>query len=97
MLSSHSSDSMSRWFVGSSSSSRSGWDASERASDARVTLLDVGGRVVRELADGWRDAGEHALTWDGTTDRGEPAPAGMYFVSARIGDWSVTRHVVLVR
>ena len=35
--SSHSSDSMSRWFVGSSSSRRSGWEASARASDARVS------------------------------------------------------------
>ena len=35
--SSHSSDSMSRWLVGSSSSSRSGSPASARASDARVS------------------------------------------------------------
>ena len=37
VCSSHSSDSMSRWFVGSSSSSRSGCDPSARASDARVS------------------------------------------------------------
>ena len=35
--SSHSSDSMSRWFVGSSRSRMSGCDASARASDARVS------------------------------------------------------------
>ena len=35
--SSHSIVSMSRWFVGSSSSSRSGWEASARASEARVS------------------------------------------------------------
>ncbi len=35
--SSHSSEAMSRWFVGSSSSSRSGSPASARASDARVS------------------------------------------------------------
>ena len=37
ICSSHSSDSMSRWFVGSSSSSRSGCAASARASEARVS------------------------------------------------------------
>ena len=37
VCSSHSSDSMSRWFVGSSSRSRSGWEPSARASDARVS------------------------------------------------------------
>ena len=37
VCSSHSSDSMSRWFVGSSSSSRSGCAASARASEARVS------------------------------------------------------------
>ena len=35
--SSHSIVSMSRWFVGSSRSSRSGWEASARASEARVS------------------------------------------------------------
>ena len=37
VCSSHSSDSMSRWLVGSSSSSRSGWAASARASEPRVS------------------------------------------------------------
>jgi hypothetical protein len=68
-----------------------------RAGEARVSLLDVSGRVVRVLSDGWHAAGNHELDWDGMTDRGTAAAPGMYFVSARIEGWGVSKRVVLVR
>lgn len=46
----------------------------------RVRVLDVAGRVVAKLADGWRPAGRQRLTWDGTGGHGEPVAAGIYFV-----------------
>ena len=49
-LSSHSSEAMSRWLVGSSSSSRSGSPASARASDARVSSPPENVRRLRSRA-----------------------------------------------
>lgn len=63
--------------------------------DASVSLWDVAGRHVRSLWSG-RHAGEVHLRWDGTTDRGERAPAGLYYVRLSSEGRVSTRRVVLV-
>lgn len=47
---------------------------------ARVTLgiYDPLGRLVRTLVDGGRPEGPQSAVWDGRTDRGLAAPAGVY-------------------
>ena len=45
------------------------------AGRAQVRVYDVAGRLVRTLADRTFDAGEHALTWDGTDDEGRQVGA----------------------
>lgn len=45
----------------------------------RLTLHDVSGRRVREVATGRLAGGEQAVTWDGRDDAGRPASAGVYF------------------
>ncbi|MBM3317204.1 MAG: right-handed parallel beta-helix repeat-containing protein, partial [Candidatus Eisenbacteria bacterium] len=47
---------------------------------ATLTVLDVGGRIVRRLAGGDWLAGRHALTWDGRDDAGRPVGPGLYFL-----------------
>jgi hypothetical protein len=68
-----------------------------RAAEARVALYDLGGQMIRVLAEGPQGAGVHPLTWDGRTDAGVAAPAGMYFVSARSEGWGVTKRLILMR
>jgi hypothetical protein len=68
-----------------------------QAAEARVEVCDLGGRLIRVLADGVRSAGEHLLTWDGRGGTGVPAPAGMYFVSARSEGWGVMKRLILIR
>jgi hypothetical protein len=43
-----------------------------------LTVYDVRGRVVTTLVDRVMSAGEHRVTWEGTTSDGRPAPAGIY-------------------
>jgi hypothetical protein len=50
-------------------------DGSAAAGSARVVITDVCGRRVRHLESG---AVGESLFWDGRTDRGEPAPPGVY-------------------
>lgn len=50
-----------------------------RAAQVSVQILDVSGRVVRNLAAGRYEAGGHVLSWDGRNDLGHAAPAGTYF------------------
>jgi hypothetical protein len=49
--------------------------------EARV--YDLAGRRVRVLAEREYAAGEHTLVWDGTDDRGQSLPHGVYFTSVR--------------
>ena len=51
-----------------------------RPSRVTVDVLDVAGRLVARLLDAPRDAGRHAIAWDGTSASGRTASAGMYFV-----------------
>jgi hypothetical protein len=47
--------------------------------NVRLSVYDVNGRLIRNLADGWRDVGQHAVAWDGRTVSGRPARVGLYF------------------
>jgi flagellar hook assembly protein FlgD len=48
-----------------------------------VDVLDINGRIVKRIHDGIMERGRHALSWDGRTIGGGPAPAGIYFAIAR--------------
>jgi len=50
-----------------------------RASDVKLSVLDLQGRELRRLASGTFAAGRYTFTWDGRT-AGARAPAGLYFV-----------------
>jgi hypothetical protein len=64
------------------------------AGSVRLDVFDLSGRRVRELAQGWSQAGEYYVTWDRRTDRGESADAGVYFIHLQASGQSVTCKVV---
>lgn len=63
-------------------------------SHATLTVLDVRGRVVRRLVDRALEAGEHRVVWDGRTDRGQRAAAGVYFLRGVFAGRAETRRIV---
>lgn len=62
----------------------------EAAARVRLFIADPSGRIVRRLVDGPRSAGPLVVRWDGRTDRGTRAPAGIYLYVLHAGD----RHVM---
>jgi flagellar hook assembly protein FlgD len=51
------------------------------AATLRVDVLNVAGRPIRSLAaDRATAAGPQTLVWDGRSDDGLPAPAGLYLI-----------------
>jgi carboxypeptidase T len=46
----------------------------------RVAIYDLGGRQVRVLSEGFMEAGERMLIWDGFDALGNPVSSGAYFV-----------------
>jgi len=63
-----------------------------RGARVRLEVLDLQGRRVETLVDGFRPSGAYAATWE---PRG--AAAGVYFYRLSAGDFSQTRRFVLVR
>ncbi|MFI5372875.1 MAG: PA domain-containing protein, partial [Candidatus Eisenbacteria bacterium] len=68
-----------------------------RSGVVELTVFDVGGRVVRHITDAWMPAGSHTMVWDGGTDGGEPAPAGVYLARLKGPDGPWTGRLVRVR
>lgn len=67
------------------------------ASRVHLTVHDVNGRLVRELADDSFEAGEHTLTWDRTDGRGHQVASGVYYFRMQANEFHATRTVVLTR
>ncbi|MFT5783861.1 MAG: serine protease, partial [Candidatus Krumholzibacteriia bacterium] len=69
----------------------------DRDRDVQMTIFDVRGRVVRNLAEGRWAAGNHVLKWNGTDDGGQQVAAGVYFVRLESGSWVSDRKLVMVK
>jgi hypothetical protein len=67
------------------------------AARVRTEVHDLSGRRVRVLLDAVREAGAHALVWDGRDDAGSPVRAGLYFVSVRGAGRESRRTIALLR
>ncbi|MEZ4653762.1 MAG: SdrD B-like domain-containing protein [Candidatus Eisenbacteria bacterium] len=69
------------------------------ATEGRVNIqvVDVGGRVVRELVDSQQAAGIFRVSWDGRTSAGAKLGAGVYFVRFVADRHEETRRTVLIR
>jgi hypothetical protein len=62
-----------------------------------VVVYDVAGRQVQVLAAEPMSAQEHRLNWDGRTEGGHPAPAGVYFYRITSGADRKTGRMALVK
>lgn len=67
------------------------------ASSVRLQLLDVAGRVVRELVHEDMGPGTHKVQWDGRDDQGVKVASGVYLYRIKAGSFSETRKLVLVQ
>jgi hypothetical protein len=61
-----------------------------------LNVYDVAGRLVRRLANGVFDPGDHRLDWDRRNDSGRTVGSGVYFVQLDASGATRVRRVVLV-
>lgn len=75
------------------------WISFELASDAalRLAVFDVGGRLIRVLAQGQTPAGSYRVVWDGRNDLNTPMPSGLYYYRLETGKSSLTRSMLLLK
>jgi sugar lactone lactonase YvrE len=65
-----------------------------------IRIYDSSGRLIRNLALGYRDAGiyvsrSRAAYWDGKNEAGEESASGIYFYTITAGDFSATRKMTV--
>ena len=54
-----------------------------KADRVEVKVYDVGGRLIRTLADRYFEAGPHTLVWDGRDNGGRQVARGVYFTRVK--------------
>ncbi len=64
---------------------------------AKLTVYNLAGQRTVTLVDGLREAGTHAVRWDGRDDHGHPVASGVYIYRLRAGDRVQARKAAVVR
>jgi flagellar basal-body rod modification protein FlgD len=64
--------------LGDAGGSSALYSLSDNASTVTVKVRDSSGTVVKNLDMGGKNLGPQTLKWDGTNDRGDRAPSGLY-------------------
>ncbi len=72
------------------------FDLAEREK-VRLSIYDTSGRLVKRLVDETRDAGSHAVVWNGTGESGSTAASAIYFCRLEIGNLSSTTRLALLK
>ncbi|MCB2230395.1 T9SS type A sorting domain-containing protein [bacterium] len=67
------------------------------AADVEVTVYNTLGQSVRTLIKQVLGAGDYQVSWDGTTDSGEPAASGVYLYRVAAGEQSLSKKMLLLR
>jgi hypothetical protein len=65
--------------------------------ETRLIIFNTLGQVTKTLYQERLNAGSYEVQWDGTTDSGNNAPSGIYFVVYRANEFSQTKKLVLVK
>jgi hypothetical protein len=62
-----------------------------------LQVFDVRGREIKRLVDGYVEAGEWSVVWDGSNERGDSVASGVYFLRLRAAGASSVRKTILLQ
>ncbi|MCP4574097.1 MAG: hypothetical protein GY838_17185 [bacterium] len=68
-----------------------------QAGPVRLLVHDIRGRLVAELFDGHKTAGDHVAVWRGRDESGRTVPSGVYSCRLVAGGESVTHTMTLLK
>ncbi len=67
------------------------------ADNVTLKIIDLLGRTVRSLVNGYQSAGENSVVWDGKDERGNPAGSGVYIYTLETGGKVYRKKMILLR
>lgn len=65
--------------------------------DVRLTIYDLGGRVVRSFTPGAQGIGEYRFVWDGSRTQGGRVHPGVYYAVFSAGNYRHTSRIAMIR
>ena len=69
----------------------------DHSGSARVTVVDLQGRIIKTLFDQKTDAGAHEISWDGSDYAGRPVAGGVYMVALKTNAVETGKKMVVLR
>lgn len=66
-----------------------------RAGYVKIRIYDVLGREIISLFDGYKDAGNHKLVWEGKDNSGNQVASGLYFYQMLAGNFNAVKKLLL--
>ena len=63
----------------------------------RLHILDLKGRLIKTLIQGFQSNGDYSVAWDGLDMSGRNVSAGIYFVKLQQGSVSKTHKILLLK
>jgi hypothetical protein len=67
-----------------------------RKMNVKLSVYDVSGRLVKTIAEGDMDPGEHSLAWDGRDASARSVSPGIYFLRMSTPERSMQKKMVLL-
>jgi len=68
-----------------------------KAGNARLSVYNVKGQLVRSLVNEDRGFGSHSVVWNGMDDNGNTVPSGIYFYRLSTDNHTETRKMMLMK
>ena len=68
-----------------------------RNSDIKLTVFNMLGRTVKVLLEEPKEAGNHAVVWDGTAQNGESVSSGIYFYRLETAEFTTSKKMLLLK
>jgi len=68
-----------------------------RDSQVYLAIYNIRGRCVHTLVEGFQEAGEKTIIWDGTDSAGIRVPSGLYLYHFKAGDFESKRKLLLIK
>jgi hypothetical protein len=67
------------------------------ARDVNLSIFNVLGQEIRNLAQGTQEAGYHKVTWDGKNSSGQTVPSGVYFYKLEAGNFAQSMKMIMLK
>lgn len=68
-----------------------------QAGEVKISVFNILGQNVKDLVNGYMQAGNHQVVWDGKDHSGAAVASGVYFYKISAKDFSDTKKMVLLK